>query len=179
MSKGTKQWLAVYTKPRWEKKVFGLLSDKGIEAYCPMNKVKKRWSDRLKWVEEPLFKSYVFVRVTAEEQSGVRLTNGVLNFIYWLGKPAVVRPEEIELIRRFLDEFTDIQVEPLELKPDDTVMITGGAMMEKEGKVIKQYGNRVAIEIVSLGRRLVVQVNKQKVVRQPPPKAGRTTKTHH
>ncbi|HRX93358.1 MAG TPA: transcription termination/antitermination NusG family protein, partial [Chitinophagaceae bacterium] len=57
-----KRWLAVYTKPRWEKKVNKLFKEKGLESYCPLNKVRRKWSDRMKIVEEPLFKSYVFVK---------------------------------------------------------------------------------------------------------------------
>ena len=57
-----KKWLAVYTRPRWEKKVDQLLKEQGTESYCPLNKVKRKWSDRVKTVEEPLFKSYVFVK---------------------------------------------------------------------------------------------------------------------
>ena len=56
------KWYAIYTRPRWEKKVDLLLKDQGLESYCPLNKVKRKWSDRIKLVEEPLFKSYVFVR---------------------------------------------------------------------------------------------------------------------
>jgi transcription antitermination factor NusG len=60
----TKKWFAIYTRPRWEKKVHKLLEEKGIECYCPLNKVHRKWSDRIKIVEEPLFKSYVFVKLT-------------------------------------------------------------------------------------------------------------------
>ena len=67
-----KNWYAVYTKPRWEKKVAGLLERKGIESYCPLNKVQRQWSDRKKIVMEPLFQSYVFVHVGAGEHLGVR-----------------------------------------------------------------------------------------------------------
>ena len=81
---GEKKWYAVYTKPRWEKKVFERLQNEQMEAYCPQNRVRKQWSDRIKWVEEPLFKSYVFVKVAEEEMTRVRMVNGVVNFVYWL-----------------------------------------------------------------------------------------------
>ena len=105
-----RKWYAVYTKPRWEKKVFRTLSESGHEAYCPLNKVNRKWSDRIKKVDEPLFKSYVFIRLAAAEQPGVRLVNGVLNFVYWNGKPAVVKDREIEEIRRFLNEPSGLRV---------------------------------------------------------------------
>jgi len=99
----TKKWYVVYTRPRWEKKVADLLFRKKIEYYCPLNKVYKQWSDRKKLVAEPLFTSYVFVRIDESEQLTVRLTDGVINFVYWLGKPAQVRNEELEAISDFLN----------------------------------------------------------------------------
>src|ERR1700733_7578238 len=90
-----KSWYAVHTRPRWEKKVAGLLAKKKLEFYCPLNKVQRQWSDRKKIVTEPLFSSYVFVHIDETEQVPVRVTDGVINFVYWLGKPAVVRNEEI------------------------------------------------------------------------------------
>ena len=63
MTNNNEQWYALYTKPRWEKKVAGLLDDQGIENYCPINKVTRQWSDRKKVVLEPMFKGYVFVKI--------------------------------------------------------------------------------------------------------------------
>src|ERR1700738_1630273 len=108
MTANKKNWYAVYTKPRWEKKVYSLLIEKGMEAYCPLNRVRKKWSDRVKWVEEPLFRSYVFVRVPEAEQTSVRMVNGVVNFVYWMGKPATVKDKEIDIIRMFLNEYDDV-----------------------------------------------------------------------
>jgi transcription antitermination factor NusG len=81
MPDSARHWYVIYTRPRWEKKVYGLLLEKGVESYCPLNKVQKKWSDRLKWVEEPLFKSYVFVKVNGEEMPKVRLVDGVVNYV--------------------------------------------------------------------------------------------------
>ena len=99
------KWLAIYCRPRWEKKVASLLTEKSIETYCPLNKVERQWSDRIKIVEEPVFKSYVFVKVSDLERTAVRMTAGVVNFVYNLGKPAVIKEKEIVLIRKFLDEY--------------------------------------------------------------------------
>src|SRR5688572_20945239 len=103
------KWFAVYTKPRWEKKVVKLLVEKGIENYCPLNKVRRQWSDRIKLVEEPLFKSYVFVRVCEEDRTTVRMTDGVINFVYWNGKPAIIKDKEIQAIKLFLDEHENVE----------------------------------------------------------------------
>ncbi|GGB08691.1 UpxY family transcription antiterminator [Puia dinghuensis] len=158
-----KSWYAVYTKPRWEKKVFGLLQNNGIEAYCPLNKVRKKWSDRIKWVEEPLFKSYVFVRVVETDLSLVRCINGVVNFVYWLGKPARVRESEIQTIRKFLDSYDDVTAVPLDLQTDSKVTIRRGPLMDKQGTVIKVFRKKVQVVIESIGFALVAVVDRSNV----------------
>ncbi|MHA4808290.1 UpxY family transcription antiterminator [Flavitalea flava] len=154
----------MYTKPRWEKKVFNLLTAKGIETYCPLNRVRKKWSDRIKWVEEPLFKSYVFVKTTEEGQTNVRMTNGIVNFVYWLGKPAIVKDKEITIIRNFLNDYDEVQAFPLDIHPDTKVIILHGAFMEKEAKVVKVLKNKVQVIIESIGYSLVATVDKSNVV---------------
>ena len=158
-----KTWYAVYTKPRWEKKVDALMADQGLESYCPLNRVRKKWSDRMKWVDEPLFKSYVFVRVYPEDQTRVRMVDGVLNYVYWLGKPAVIKDSEIEDIRRFLDEHSDVQVLPVEIRPDDRVVIRSGILMDKTAVVQRVLQHTVEVVIESLGYKLVAKVDKSKV----------------
>ncbi|MBP1652940.1 MAG: NusG antitermination factor, partial [Bacteroidetes bacterium] len=74
MEKSQNFWYAVYTKPRWEKKVAESLIRKQVETYCPINRVTHQWSDRKKVVEEPLFKSYVFVRIPDTMKTTVRET---------------------------------------------------------------------------------------------------------
>jgi len=150
----------VYTKPRWEKKVYSLFCEKGFEAYCPLNRVRKKWSDRIKWVEEPLFKSYVFVHVAESEQTKVRMISGVVNFVYWLGKPAVVLDKEIQIIRKFLDEYTDVRAEPLQLETNDKITIQRGVLMDRKAKVIKVLNNKVKVVIESIGYSLVAVIDR-------------------
>jgi len=157
----TSHWYALYTKPRWEKKVHALLTEKKIESYCPLNKVRKKWSDRIKIVEEPLFKSYVFARVNDEEQTKVRLTAGVMNFVYWQGKPAIIRAKEIETIRKFLNEYENVLAEPMQLKENGKVIIRQGLFMDQEAKVLKIEGNRVKVVIESIGYTLIASIDKK------------------
>jgi transcription antitermination factor NusG len=157
---GEKKWYAVYTKPRWEKKVFERLCSEQLEAYCPQNRVRKQWSDRMKWVEEPLFKSYVFVKVGEEEMTRVRMVNGVVNFVYWLGKPAVVKNKEIEIIRKFLNTYREVQAVPLDLKTDSRVTIQRGVLMDKNARILKVFNNKVQVVIESIGYTLVALVDK-------------------
>lgn len=158
-----KRWYAVYTKPRWEKKVYQLLQQKGVEVYCPLNKVRRKWSDRMKMVEEPLFKSYVFVRVVEEEKTMVRMTNGIVNFVYWLGKPAVIKDREVELIKRFLNEHETVEARTIYIDTDSKVKIEAGVFMNHEGKVIKVKNKEVEVLIESIGYRLVALIPKSKI----------------
>jgi len=157
-----KRWYALYTKPRWEKKVYKSLQQKNIEAYCPLNKVKRKWSDRIKTIEEPLFKSYVFVKVAELEKTAVRFVDGVLNFVYWNGKPAVVKDEEIIEIMKFLSEYEDVQVTSIDIKPADKVMLNSGVMMGATGHVLRVLGsNTVEVRIESLGFLLTAKFDKK------------------
>ena len=99
-----KKWYALYTKPRWEKKIDSVLVRKGIESWCPLQKVERQWSDRKKVIEDPLFKSYVFVHIDPSERTKVLSTDGVLNFVHYLGKPAVIKDEEVATIKKYLAE---------------------------------------------------------------------------
>lgn len=153
-------WYAVYTKPRWEKKVFGSLTAAGVEAYCPLSKVRRKWSDRFKVVELPLFSSYVFVRIPENEVNRIRQVSGIINFVYWNGKPGIVKDEEILSIRRFLNEFTEVSAVQMDIKPRSKVIISKGAMMGKEAVVGRVLHNIVELEIVSLGYKLVAKVEK-------------------
>ena len=158
-----KKWYAVYTKSRCEKKVAHLLSEKGIEHYCPLNKVQRQWSDRKKIVLEPLFKSYVFVKIKPEEQVQVRKTRGILNFVYWLSKPAIIKSEEIDTIKKFLDDYSNIRLEKTEVNTNDVVRIITGPFMEQEGQVVLVKNKTVKVLLPSLGYLMHVEVETTKV----------------
>jgi len=161
-------WYAVYTKPRWEKKVAGILTELGIENYCPLNKVTKQWSDRRKTVLEPVFKSYVFVKTTDKKKWDLKKINGILNFVYWLGKPAVIKDEEIMTIRKFLNEFNEVQVEQESaLRVNTKVRIKQGVMMDYQGLLIEIAGNRARVRIDSMGISLYAQFDKKNLETLP------------
>jgi transcription antitermination factor NusG len=159
----SKKWLAVYTRPRWEKKVNQLLGEKGFESYCPLNKVKRKWSDRIKVVEEPLFKSYVFVKVSEADRTEVRMTSGAINFVYWNGKPAVIKEKEINAIRRFLNEHEYVEARPMDVKLNQRVRIVNGSLMDQEGKVLELRHKTAKIAIDSLGYILVAYIDRTKL----------------
>jgi transcription antitermination factor NusG len=153
-----KKWYAVYTRARWEKKVSEYLTRKDIENYCPLNKVLRQWSDRKKIVHEPLFTSYVFVNVSEEQHAFLKQTSGVINLVYWLGKPAVIPEAEISTIKRFLNEHTNVMLEKTSVRVNDKVRVLNGPLMEQEGQVLSVRNKTVKIVLPSLGYMMYAEV---------------------
>lgn len=98
-----KNWIAVYTKPRHEKYVRDGLDEKGIEVFLPLLKQKRKWSDRMKWVEFPLFRSYVFARTALKDTLPILETNGVHHIVKFSGRIACIPEEQIQAIRLMLE----------------------------------------------------------------------------
>lgn len=153
-------WFAVYTKSRCEKQVALDLEALGIECYCPINKVKRNWSDRTKWVEEPLFRSYVFVNIDyVTENVTVRKARNVVNFVYWLSKPAQIQEEEILAIKSFLTDFVNVEVIGTSVKVGDFITIKSGVFEGKRAKV-QSFKNKKEVRLIieSMGYELVAHL---------------------
>ncbi|MGE5520074.1 MAG: transcription termination/antitermination protein NusG [Candidatus Dadabacteria bacterium] len=146
-----KHWYAAYTKPRWEKKIAKKLEERGVETYCPLNKVTRQWSDRKKVVMDPVFKGYIFIHIEDAIKWEVKKVDGVLNYVYWNGKPAIIRDDEIETIKKFLNQFEDVQVEELKVDVNKKVRIKQGVLMNYQGIVIEVGGRRARVKIESMG----------------------------
>lgn len=158
-----KNWYVVYTKPRWEKKVARQLEQKGIEHYCPLTRVQRQWSDRKKIILEPLFSAYVFVRLEETEQTPVKQTDGVMNFVYWLKKPAVIRDEEIDTIKRFLNEYQTVKLEKSVVNVNDQVRVISGPLMERQGNVLEIRNKTVKVSLPTLGYTIVAEIEKTNI----------------
>ena len=122
----------------------------------------------MKTVEEPLFKSYVFVKVNDEDRTEVRMTPGVINFVYWDGKPALVKEKEINAIKNFLNEYENVEVKPMTVALNQRVKITAGPLMDQEGEVIGVNRKRVKVAIDSLGYVLVAYIDRTKLTSTDP-----------
>ncbi len=157
------KWYVVYTRPRWEKKVSSLLDQKGFENYCPLNRVLKQWSDRKKTVLEPLFKGYVFVKVEDEKKWEIKNIDGIINYIHWLGKPAIVKDSDITTIRKFLMEFENVEIVDSQLEVNSIVKINQGVLMDYKGIVIEIIDNKARVQIDSMGIRLSALFDKKKI----------------
>ncbi len=153
-------WNVLYTKTKNEKKVFDRLSNLGIDAYCPCQRTLKQWSDRKKWVEEPIFKSYIFVKTPKSEAQKLQIlnTSGVVRFLYWLSKPAQVRQGEIDAIRSFLGEHQS--VESVSFDVGLKLNVKQGVLKGSEGVVLYQTKNEVVLRVEKLGMSLVARLPK-------------------
>jgi transcription antitermination factor NusG len=144
-------WRAVYTKPRSEKRVADELYEMGIEVYCPLVVTVKQWSDRKKKVKEPLFRSYVFVNIAEADIRDVYHCRNVIGYVNWLGKPAVIQDKEISAIKDFLSEVSLNETKTLEFEHLQNVRIHNGPLSGKEGKYLYKKGNKVVLELESMG----------------------------
>ena len=161
MTENFSYWYAVNTRPRWEKKIAKALDEKGIINYCPLNKIVRQWSDRKKVILEPVFRGYVFVKIDEEKKWNIKQTDGILNYVYWLGKPAKIKEEEINTIRKFLNEFDEIQVEQTGLQVNQKVRIKQGVLMNYEGILLEVSGGRAVVKIESMGLQLSAHFDKK------------------
>ncbi len=152
-------WFAVYTNPRAEKKAYAEIVGKGIHAYLPLQRILRQWSDRKKWVEEPLFKSYIFVHIPDSEYLTVLNTPGVVRYVTFEGKAAPIPEKQIEAIRYFLSsedqpvEWTD------EFFPGQAVEVMKGPMRGLRGELIEISGkHRVRVEVEAIGQSILVTI---------------------
>jgi transcription antitermination factor NusG len=144
-------WYVVYTKPKWEKKVAEKLQQIGIECYCPLVTQVKQWSDRKKKVEVPLFNSYVFVQLSEKDRNSVFQIAGIVRYLFWLGKPAIVRDEEIDIIKKNLkaSNVSEISVTPMQV--GDRIKLDSGAFSNQDAIVQEVSNTHYILVLESLG----------------------------
>jgi len=147
----TKNWYVLYVKPKNEKKVAERLSSHQLDVYCPMIKEVKQWSDRKKTIEVPLFKSYVFVNITECERQKVFEVPGVVRYLFWLGKPAIVRDIEMETLKKWLSDDTVENYSLTKLESGDRVAIKRGALKDKQAEIIEIGKTRVKLILEGMG----------------------------
>jgi transcription elongation factor/antiterminator RfaH len=153
-------WYALYTRPRHEKQVFQELSNKGIEAFLPTYKVRRRWSDRYKIVEEPLFKNYLFVNVDFDTRYYETLRPyGAVGFIMFDNKPAQIPKNEIDAIRRLVESELPYDPHPY-LKVGRKVRVRSGPLQGCEGVLTRKKGlARLVISVHLLQQSVSAEVD--------------------
>jgi transcription antitermination factor NusG len=107
----SKDWYIIYTISRREKQVVSALDHKKIVNYCPLNNISLSDTTNPQFNKIPLFKSSIFIFISNEEIELVMQIPGVLNFLYWLSEPAIIKKEEIQAIQLITGNYNNIKIE--------------------------------------------------------------------
>ena len=153
-------WFVLYIKSQNEKKAAAQLAQLGITVYCPLVTQIRQWSDRKKKIETPLIPSYIFVKLEEKERELVFEVPGVVRYLFWLGKPAVVRDEEIETLQEWLKN-DELDTRVVGLQPGDKMAISKGPFKGKEGIVQEVSKNRVQLILLELGMKITLTKQKE------------------
>ncbi|MFW5700154.1 MAG: UpxY family transcription antiterminator [Cyclobacteriaceae bacterium] len=152
-------WYAIYTNPRSEKKANILLQEKNIITYLPLVKRLKQWSDRKKFVEEPLIRSYLFVNISEKEYFEVLNTQHVSRFITFEGKAVPIPEDQIEIVKRLLSTDLEVDVTSENLAEGDTIRVARGPLIGMVGQLIKyKQRKRVMVKLEQIGKTLIVNL---------------------
>jgi transcription antitermination factor NusG len=153
-------WYAVYTRPRCEKKVADFFTKKKIESYCPFNSSARQWGGK-KAATTPIFPSFVFARLGEAQLQDVRKVEGVVNLAYWLNNPIVIRDIEIEMIKRFLEEHGNVQVEAIPVDLKAIVKVSYENLQSQE--TIFENITLIKLLLPSIGRALIASTNAEQI----------------
>ena len=145
-----KKWFILYTKPNQEIKVANQLKEMNINSFCPTVTIIRNYSDRKKKIIKPLLPSYVFVNIEEAKRNNVFSVFGIVRYMFWLGKPAVVRESEIELMKPIDINHLDI-VSLTKFTRGQLYKISDGLFSGKIGKVVETQKNKIKLELQSLG----------------------------
>lgn len=164
-SKDMVNWYAVYTKPRNEKKVYARLVEKGIETFLPLQRKLKQWSDRKKLVDEPLFRSYIFVRIDSKRYYDVLNTVGVVRYVTFEGKAVPIPDKQIEQVKQLLVQDIEIEAVEGQIEPGARVEVRFGSLKGIEGEMVEHAGKKkVVIRIDHISHSLLVTLPTEYVV---------------
>ncbi len=150
-------WYVIYTKSRAEAKVAERFRELGLEIYFPEVTEIKQWSDRKKKIIKPLFTSYVFVKIEQDQYEDVRRVSGVVNFLYHLGKPAVIRQKEIDNIINFLSK---VSVSTIVFELLEEVIIKTGPLKDQKGIIQSVGKDSLRIILSELNVSMIAKISK-------------------
>ncbi len=154
------RWYPVYTNSRAEKKACQELQKRNIEVFLPLRKEWKQWSDRKKLVEEPLFKSYIFVRISTKEQATVLMTHGVSRFLYFSGKVAVMPDKQMEDLKLLLATGEELELIEHDVAPGEKVLINAGPFQGIIAELVSIKNKRsLILKLENLGYAIQVKTS--------------------
>ena len=144
-------WYVVYTKPKWEKKVAERLNEIGVVTYCPLITKTSQWSDRKKTINVPLFNSYIFVQLDDKERNRIFEIPGAIRYLFWWGKPAIVRNSEIEAIQKWLSAPDEYEIALDTWKKGDKIVLESGPFASQPAIIQEVKQNHYILILESLG----------------------------
>jgi len=153
-----KNWYIIYTKPKCEKKVATLLTKRKIENFFPLNYKEINSFRKRKSFQEPLFKSYIFTNIEENEIEKIKTIDGVVNIVYWKGMPAVIKEEEIKVIKDFITDYQDIVVEKTAVNVKDVARAINASRYSITGNVLISKNTMAKVNLPSIGYTLVAKV---------------------
>lgn len=152
-------WYVLYTKPNREKKILSQLQNLDIKVYCPMVTTIRQWSDRKKKIQAPLIPRILFIKCSEKDRNKVFVVTGTQHFLFWLGKPAIVKTTEIETMQNWLQE--DISEANIQnLKTGDTYIIQNNVFNGQTGVINEVSNNRIQIVLKELGMKITLTKEK-------------------
>ena len=165
LEKANYQWYAIYTRANGEKKLLSSLVEKNIECYLPLKKTLKSWSDRKKWVEEPLFRCYIFVKVCYREFFTALNTPGVVCYVSFGGKAQPIPEAQILNIKSFLNQSDhEVTLTYERIQKGVSVEVLHGTLKGVKGEVINICGQtRLVMRIDSMNCSLYANISKEEV----------------
>ena len=148
---GQARWYAVRTRARHEKSVTAELQEKGITIYLPLLTQTRRWSDRRKVIQVPLFSCYAFVHAVLDLHLRVALYNiyGALGFVGPNNQGVPIPESQIESIRTLMANGVPLTPYPM-LKAGQRVRVRGGALDGVEGILAIKGERRLVISVESI-----------------------------
>lgn len=168
-----KKWIAVYTRSRYEKKLADHLTQKGFTTYLPLMKTLRQWSDRKRWVEVPLFRSYVFVNIEIANYRKVLGATGAVYIVKFEGQPAVIPDRQIDILKALLDTSTNFELSTEEFICGDHIEVTHGPLLGFQGTFVEYKGKkRVLMSIEAVGQSLLIEIAPGWVCRLEPEKVA-------
>ena len=153
------KWIAIYTKSRHEKVVIQELENKNIEAYCPIFKERRQWSDRKRWVEFPLFRSYVFAKIELKNSIYILQAMGVHHIIKFQGNISIIPNEIIQNIKNMIGGGFRVEQVEYFVKGDEVIVVEG-ALKGMEGIVVKiKNENKLVLKVAAIQQAIAVQIH--------------------
>lgn len=154
------KWYPVYTHPRAEKKAHIALVNKGIDAYLPLRRELKQWSDRKRWIDEPFIKSYLFVHISQQEQTEVLMTKGIARFIYFGGSVTSMPDKQIEDLKLLLASSVELEITEENLLPGEKIRLKAGPLKGMVGEIVSYRSQKqLALRLENLGCSVIIHAS--------------------